>query len=432
MTYTLTSYDLDPTLVERFLGEPILAILRQAAQLAEAHAWQLYLVGGPVRDLLLGLPATDLDLVVRGDALVIAQELASRTHAKLLGHTQFGTATIILEHLHLSLDIVTARREYYEHAAALPIVEPSNLRDDLLRRDFSVNTLAVALNAAVFARLYDACNGRADLQQGLMRVLHDRSFIDDPTRLIRMARIAGRLGFAIEEHTLLLTEQALQLHMLGRTTPARILHELELTLADARPGPAFALLRGLGILRAIHPALSWSEELAAALEQLHAGTLEDVQALSARELADLRLMLLLYPMDVTERMAFAGYYGLTTHRKQLIEDINTLHQLRVVLRTPDLVDSVVDRSLHSLHDLALLSAHITEPSPMREHIQRYRAVLRNARPALTGSDLQAMRIPPGPVYRILLEGLRAAFLDGVVTSEAEQRAWIRQNMMSDA
>lgn len=432
MTYTLTSYDLDPTLLERFLGEPILSILRQAAQLAEAHAWQLYLVGGPVRDLLLGLPATDLDLVVRGDALVIAQELASRTHAKLLGHTQFGTATIILEHLHLSLDIVTARREYYEHAAALPIVEPSNLRDDLLRRDFSVNTLAVALNAAVFARLYDACNGRADLHQGLMRVLHDRSFIDDPTRLIRMARIAGRLGFAIEEHTLLLTEQALQLHMLGRTTPARILHELELTLADAKPGPAFALLQGLGILRAIHPALGWSEELAAALEQLHAGTLEDVQALSARELADMRLMLLLYPMDAMERMAFAEYYRLTTHRKHLIEDINTLHQLRVVLRTPGLVDSVVDRSLHSLHDLALLSAHIIEPSPMREHIQRYRAVLRNARPALTGSDLQAMRIPPGPVYRILLEGLRAAFLDGVVTSEAEQRAWIRQNMMRDA
>ena len=432
MTYTLTSSDLDPTLVERFLGEPTLTILRQAAQLSEAHAWQLYLVGGPVRDLLLGLPATDLDLVVRGDALVIAQELASHTHAKLLGHTQFGTATIILENIDLSLDIVTARRERYEHAAALPIVEPSNLHDDLLRRDFSVNTLAVALNAAIFARLYDACNARADLQQGLMRVLHDRSFIDDPTRLIRMARIAGRLGFAIEEQTLVLVEQALQIHMLARTTPARILHELELTLAEAQPGPAFALLQQLGILRAIHPALGWNAELAAALEQLHAGVLEHMPALSARELADLRLMLLLYPMDAMERIAFAGYYGLTTQRKRIIEDINTLHELRVVLRSTDLADSVLDRSLHGLHDLALLSARIAEPSPIHEHIQHYRTLLRDVRPALTGSDLQAMHIPPGPVYRILLEGLRAAFLDGVVTSEEEQRAWVRQNMVSDS
>ena len=219
--------------------------------------------------------------------------------------------------------------------------------------------------------------------------------------------------------------------MLGRTTPTRILHELELTLAEAEPGPALALLNKLGILQAIHPALRWSHALMNTLNILDGRTVAGLQNLSTRNLSDLKLMLLLYDMDALERIAFADYYGLTSHRKSIIEDINKIQEIRSIFKATDITNSTLDRNLNGLQELALYTAAIAETPPIANHIQHYLAVLRHAKPALTGRDLQVMHIPPGPLYRILLEGLRAAFLDGVVSSVEQQRAWISQHLRGE-
>lgn len=430
MKHDLISSALDPKRLEDFLGVDTLPILRQAAQLAEAQGWQLYLVGGPVRDLLLGLPATDLDLLVEGNAIELAQELATILNARLLGHAQFGTATLSFEHSDLYLDIVTARREYYAHIAALPIVEPSNLYDDLLRRDFTINSMALGLNAASFARLYDACGAQADLERGLMRVLHDQSFMDDPTRMIRMARIAARLGFAIEEHTHLLLQTALDRHVMRHTTPVRVLHELELCLAEAAPDRVLALMDRLGILTSIHPVLHFNQQLAHHLKRSESVFAQESgnEPITPRNLADLRLLLLLYNLDTQARQDFASYFNLSTHRKQCIQDIDSLHEVSHLLSGHELDDSVLDRVLHSIHDLVLQTAMIAANPLIAMRIQRYRTQLRPAQIALTGNSLRAMQIPPGPLYRVLLEGLRAAMLDGQVRSEEEQRAWVRRQL----
>ena len=208
--------------------------------------YPLYAVGGFVRDLLLAQPNFDLDLVVEGDAIRLAQELVAATGGRLRSHRRFGTAKWILPaelagengQLPDSLDFVTARTEFYEHPTALPTVERSSIKQDLHRRDFTINTLAVRLTPDRWGELLDFYGGREDLEDGVIRVLHSLSFVEDPTRILRAARFEQRFDFEIEPRTEELIGDALDL--LDRVSAERVRHELELILAEAEPERALS------------------------------------------------------------------------------------------------------------------------------------------------------------------------------------------------
>ena len=239
------------------LGPEREALLRAVGALASGRGTPSWLVGGAVRDVLLGRPAGDLDVVFEGPAPTIGRALAATLGGSLQVHEAFGTAAWTTPGGEV-LDLVTARSERYPAPAALPAVRPAELGEDLARRDFSINAMAMSLSPQRWAAIADPLGGRADLDAGLLRALHPRSFVDDPTRAWRGARFAGRLGLTLDPETRRWLEAARDGGDLERLGLERLGHELELLLAEADPVPAFERLAAWRLTERIHPALAGS------------------------------------------------------------------------------------------------------------------------------------------------------------------------------
>ena len=227
----------------RNIPEPILNLLYEIGEIAGKNA---YLVGGFVRDLLLKRPSFDIDIVVEGDAIRVAETMCDRWNGTLETHSQFGTATVTPENIDLpKVDFVTARRETYQGAGTLPIVQPGTLTDDLRRRDFSINALAMCLDTNAFGTIVDKMGGLEDLEAGIIRVLHKQSFIDDPTRIFRAYRYAGRYGFRIAETDEILIQEALPI--LSQLSGERIRNEIDRVLLEKNAAKIVEHLTQLGV-----------------------------------------------------------------------------------------------------------------------------------------------------------------------------------------
>lgn len=208
-------------------------IIKIVGKIADESGVQAYLVGGPVRDKLLGIKNLDLDFVVEADGIRFAEALNKALKGKLTTYKAFGTATIELKGKRI--DIVTARKETYKRPAAYPAVKSGKIKDDLFRRDFTINAMAIVVNKKGLGRLVDFYNGQKDLKKGLIRVLHDKSFMDDPTRIFRAVRFSVRFGFKIEPHTKRLMKEAVLDGLLGEVNAGRIRKEIELFLKEKNP-----------------------------------------------------------------------------------------------------------------------------------------------------------------------------------------------------
>ena len=208
-------------------------IIDIVGKLADELKTHVYIVGGPVRDKLLGRKDYDLDFVVEGDGINFAEALNKTLKGKLTAYRAFGTATINFNKKRI--DVVTARKEHYKYPAAYPTVKPGSIKDDLYRRDFTINAMAIAVNKDGFGRLVDFYNGRKDLKKKVIRVLHDKSFMDDPTRIFRAVRFSARFGFKIEPHTKKLMKEAVRDGLLGEVNAGRIRKEIELFLKEKNP-----------------------------------------------------------------------------------------------------------------------------------------------------------------------------------------------------
>ncbi|MBI5304085.1 MAG: CBS domain-containing protein [Chloroflexi bacterium] len=417
--------------LERWLPPELLALIRDAGNAAQELGYSLYVVGGFVRDLLLNQPNLDLDLVVEGDAITLARHLAKQRGGRVHAHTRFGTAKWIVKEkkedsgarkeksllAHLSsLDFTTARTEFYAHPSALPEVERSSIKQDLRRRDFTINTLAICLDAQRFGQLLDPFGGEQDLQRGWVRVLHSLSFIEDPTRILRAARFEQRFGFKIETRTAQLIGDALE--MLERVSGERIRHELELIFRETEPEKAMARLGDLGVLRAIFPRLAFGD--------WHIGKFRSARA---AQLAPLTyLALLAYDLTQADAAAFAKRLKL---KKSETETIHQVLALRAEAHAPLCADTLTPSALYHLladyaDDALAIFAVATDDARVRERVAVFRERLRDLAPELTGDDLKRMGIPPGPQYREILTRLRDARLDGVIATRAEEEQWVRQ------
>jgi tRNA nucleotidyltransferase (CCA-adding enzyme) len=390
--------------------------VEKAGIIAHERQQRLYLVGGTVRDLLLERPNLDLDLVVEGDAIKLAGEIAPVFKAEVTRHPRFGTAS-----LHWGkrrADIATARAETYARPGALPRVRPGTIGDDLARRDFTVNAMAVALSPRRYGELADPHAGQKDLGKGLIRVLHERSFRDDATRIWRAVRYEQRLDFRIEPATLALLEKGLtRLKTVGGN---RIRRELELILGEEAPEKTLTRAGELGVLARLHPSLAGDEWLAETFARARESCQPDLPHPS------LYLALLCYRLTAAETEKLIDYLHLPAATAQVLRDTLAIKEKAGELSEPGLPPSRVYRRLHGLGLTALTAAQLATGSPTAaEHIELYLSVLRHVNPVLGGEDLKRLGVPEGPRIKEVLQALREARLDGRIDSREEEEAMVR-------
>ncbi len=241
-------------LMHKRLSRRTLELLAAAGRAADYLGLQVYAVGGFVRDLLLHRDNEDVDLLVEGPGIAFARHLSRLWGAGVQTHERFGTATLRLD-WGGKVDVAMARLETYSQPAALPQVAPAGLAQDLRRRDFTINAMAIHLNPGTYGHLADPLDGRADLEAGRIRILHPGSFEDDPTRIFRAVRFEQRFGFRLEPVTARCLRDAVRGGLIGRLSRPRVLREVLLLLGETDPSPAFRRLSRLGVLGQVHPLL---------------------------------------------------------------------------------------------------------------------------------------------------------------------------------
>lgn len=362
----------------------------------------VHLVGGAVRDLLLGGTPFDLDLVVEGDASAFAASLGGA----LKVHDRFGTSTVVVDGF--AYDIVRSRRETYARPGALPDVEPAPLDEDLRRRDFTVNAMAIALGSERPGELEAVPQALEDLDARRLRVLHNASFIDDPTRLYRLARYASRLGFEIEPHTHALATAAIEDGAVDTVSGSRLGAELRLLARERDPVRALTGLRGLGLDRALHPGFRLDNEAVArrALSLLPADARPDrlLLALASRGVPGPELPVLL------DRLAFdAG------DREAIVAAATRGEELAGALAGATTPSEIAAAAAGAPAELVALAGALGPERPAREWLDR----LRHVRLSIDGRDLLAAGVPEGPAIGHGLRAALAAKLDGRA-SEREQ------------
>ncbi len=411
-------------------------LLRVAGKIGEGLAAPAYAVGGFVRDLLTGAHTPDVDLVVEGDGIAFARRLAEEIGGTVLVHRTFGTASIEggrapasagLDGVALGrVDVASARREHYPTAGALPEVEPADLLEDLRRRDFSVNAMAVALAPDRFGRLLDPLGGRIDVRRRRLRALHPLSFVEDPTRVFRAARYASRLGLRPDAATRAAIRLAVERPGYPALSGQRLWHEIELAAAEPRPRLVFELLVRWRGTRLWNMEGSSSRHLAAA-ERLGRWARSAGVVVDRAELALLALTLGRPPHVVErslDRLALAG------EPRARIEAGALAGRLARRLEAPRLPPSAVGDLLASAPEAAALAAWLRGGTRARRRIQWYLAHGRAVRPRLTGRDLVALGVPVGPRVGVALGMLRRDRLDGRAGSLAEERELVKEWLTS--
>ena len=393
-----------------------LSVLRCLRGRALRQPTPVYLVGGPVRDILIGMPVKDLDFVVEGDGPALAEWLAGELGGEVRTHPRFGTSTLVMARSRV--DIVTARRETYPQPAALPQVSPGSIGDDLARRDFTINALAIPL-CQTNPKIIDPHGGVQDLRSGLVRILHAKSFEDDPTRMLRAVRYEQRMGFEIEAGTTVHLREAIAEGHLASLSADRLRHELERTLEEARPELAVKRLAELGVLAAINPSLGDEDAIS---------RLEGVAADPQVPVGPLRyLAALTFALSAGQVEAVIGRLNLTGHWAQVVRDTPRLREREKELMVEPLRHSQLVSILDGYCNEAVLAVSRLSPSSLvGQRLQHYQKELQTVMPVLGGEVLLAMGVPEGPDVGRLLAELREAKLDGSVSGEQDERRLVQK------
>ena len=442
--------EFSPEAVENRLDGSNRFLFNALRRLVTSQSIRVYLVGGPVRDLLLNSPLKDLDFVVVGKAPEVAGWLAEQSGGRVVTHPRFGTATVILDEARV--DLVTARREVYPRPGSLPQVFPGSIDQDLARRDFSVNALAWQLTEDSSVILGRHC-GLEDLRRGLIRTLHSKSFTDDPTRLLRAVRYEQRLAFQLEEDTAAQVQTAVFQAATDTVSGDRLRHELARILEEERPGDILRRASDLGILTAIHPALGgaeylsrWSALVARVRERQAEGSVENARGIgSETELEREPLPIELLPIEPLTWLAALAYPRSAGDGEGLIRRLNMprpwAQVVRDTIKLRDLETEIAfdkpapSRLCHILDGMApeavSVVAGLTELPTVSRSLRRYWVEYRQITSALKGRDLLAMGVSAGPAVGNLLAELRTARLDGMATTEAEERRWVQKQLKAD-
>jgi tRNA nucleotidyltransferase (CCA-adding enzyme) len=397
--------------IEQYLPRQLLDLVKNISEQAGEQGQRVYLVGGIVRDMLLGYPNFDIDLVVQGDAVKLARHVAETSQAKLLAHRRFGTAK--LKYDNFTLDLATARRETYTRPGALPTVSPGTLKDDLFRRDFSINAMAISLASNDYGELIDSYDGESDLEHHLIRILHPESFSDDATRILRGVCYEQRFGFGFETETAHLLER--DIPMLDTVSGDRIRHELEHIFEENRPELVIKRLGELRVLHRINTSLKGDGWIAEKFDRAR-------RVKKTTQLPSLYFCLLIYSFSEREIEQFLASLNIPAKLSQAMRDTLRLKARFTLLDKSSLKPSEIYYLLREYEHLAIqANAIASESATIHRHLQLFLAKLRYVRTSLDGEELKGLGISAGPEMGNVLRILHRAKLDGEVKTRADEK-----------
>ncbi len=416
-------------LIYRSLPEAYITILEQVGTIANELGCRVFAAGGIVRDLLLGVESLDLDLVVEGDGVEMARALGRRYDARVRVHPKFRTATVLFPDGR-QVDVATARVEFYQHPAAMPQIETSSLHQDLYRRDFTINAMAVSLNQNDFGDITDYFGGREDLERGLVRVLHNLSFVEDPTRLLRGVRFEKRYAMDLEPQTFALAKEAVRSKMLERVAMERVWEELKHILSEPRPGLALYRLKEIGLWDYLFPGVDY-EQVRQVLDALP----RSLRVIHTWDLAEqlepwlAYLLALLSRSDADAAGAICRRYHLGQRWTDRVhaglsgwQDVADSLQRAQQIRMSDLA-----RRLMPLPEevYPLILTRLTG-NAARTQLRQVLSAINYDQPSITGKDLSGMGFTPGPAFKLALDAVWQARLDGLVRTRQEELSYARE------
>lgn len=427
--------------LENSLSATKISLIQAIKTAAEERHLPIYFVGGFVRDLLLNRSGEDFDIVVEGDAIALARSLSERFGGKVVSHKRFGTAKwqikdIAHELVKLlsasemldanefpdTLDFISARSEFYEYPTALPTVERSNIKLDLHRRDFTINTMAMRLDGRHHGELYDFWGGLIDLKQKQVRVLHSLSFVDDPTRMLRAARFEQRFRFHIEARTLQLINEARDL--LRQVSGDRLRHEFNLIYQEENPPAVLRRLEDLDLLQSISPGLHWGKVQNSDWNMLFPATDLISSSNSNRFQLEYCWLAFLFRVELSILETICLRLKLPAEIVKIVTGASRLQTLLESLPDQSISENV--KFLNSLPEVSVRAIAALNPSSQGlEIIELYFNVWKKVHPTITGKQLQQMGIPRGPNYRLILDALRTAWLTNEITNRDEEKEYLR-------
>ena len=406
------------------LAQRVTDILKTIGETASGNGFEAYVIGGFVRDLFLYRNNEDLDIVIEGDGIAFAKEYAKIHGARVHAYDKFGTAVIIFKDGY-KIDIASARMEYYEFPAALPTVEMSSIKLDLFRRDFTINTLAIHLNPGKFGTLIDFYSAQRDIKDKVIRVLHNLSFVEDPTRVFRALRFEQRFGFSIGKFTSGLIENAVKMDFFKRLSGRRVFTELRLILEEEDPSLAIARLNDFDLLKFIHPSIVFNNELLwmlnAAKEVLAWFDLLFLQE-SYMKWAVYFIVLIHHcdkttTQDICSRLELAPRYR-SIFLKERFEAQACLSWLERSVSVPN--STIFHQLTGRKTELVLAIMAMTKNETVKRIISKYFTHLRYIKPLIKGKDLMEMGYHPGPIFREILTAVHNEKLNGQLKTKKEE------------
>jgi tRNA nucleotidyltransferase (CCA-adding enzyme) len=412
------------------LPKEVLGLIEMVSDTSAKANVRAYLVGGFVRDLILGVGNLDLDIVVEGDAIRFAEQLMEHRGIKITAHKRFGTATLTFAD-HKKIDVASARRESYPEPAQLPEVRNGSLEDDLYRRDFTINAMAVSLNKADFGKLVDLYAGIEDIRRKKIRILHDLSFIDDPTRIMRAIRFEQRLNFRIESHTLAKLNQAVKQKMLNKVEPQRLRDDLTLILKENDPIKEVKRMIKLCGFSFINKRLKIGSKDINLLKAIAKEVFWFKRNFPHRRHIDSWLMYLiglLDPLSTLEAEDFCLRFALRRGEvKRILSYKNIDKKFIAELKKASTQPSKVFTMLEPLsYEVMLLVKAKYRDKLIQKMITNFLEILNGMRIHVSGKDLKDLGLAPGSKYQKIFNLVLRAKLEGKVKTRADELVLIRK------
>jgi len=416
-------------LIEKIFSERVRNVLDKIGKIGDRLNFPVFMVGGFVRDLFLGIKNYDLDIVVEGEGIKFARELGKDLGGRVRSHEKFGTAIVILAD-GFKIDVATARREFYEYPAAFPKVELSSIKKDLYRRDFTINAMAIQLNQKYFGKLIDFFGGQRDLRKGIVRVLYNLSFVEDPARIIRAIRFEQRYNFKMDRTTENFLKKAIDDKLLSRLRKKRITEELILILKEESPIKSLKRIEKLKALRYILPEVELNEETVKRLNKV-----KDNYSFWKCNMLDEKIQLwVIYFCCLTkniEKKQLQRIFKRLIFKQKYLENINYIYLnldqiIKFISQKDEISPSNIYIKLKGLsNEVLFLAIMESDGDIVKERIINYLKKYKKESLCISGKELKELQIEPGPIYSQILNKLLCAQLDGEVENKKDEIRFVK-------
>jgi len=416
-------------LIEKIFPKRVRSVLSKIGEIGDRLNFPVFMVGGIVRDLFLGINNYDLDIVVEGEGIKFARELSKDLEGRIKSHEKFGTAIVILAD-GFKIDVATARREFYEYPAAFPKVELSSIKKDLYRRDFTINAMAIQLNQKYFGKLIDFFGGQKDLRKGIIRVLYNLSFVEDPARIIRAIRFEQRYNFKMDRTTEDFLKKAIDDKLLSRLRKKRITEELILILKEENPLKSLKRMEKLGALKYILPEVELNEETIKSLNKV-----KDNYSFWKRnmpyEKIQLWMIYLCCLIKNIEKNQVQKIYKRLIFKQKSLDNINYIYLnlakiIKFISQKNKISPSVIYLKLKGLpNEVLFLTMAESDTDTAKERINKYFKKYKKESLFISGRELKELKVKPGPIYSRILNKLLCAQLDGEVENKKDEIRFVK-------